>query len=266
MKVLIKESPALVIADAAGRLCDRVRRHPSSVLGLATGDTMRPVYQAVVRVHREEGLSFAGIQTFNLDEYVGLSAEDPNAYRQEMESQLFRHTDIPKARTHLPKGDAADPTAEADAYEARIEAAGGIDLQLLGIGENGHIGFNEPASSLGSSTRIKRLSATTMAANRRHFPEGKPYPTHAITAGIGTIMRARSVLLLAMGERKAQAVADMIEGSVSALCPASALQYHPKVTVMLDPAAASKLKLKDFYLDIHPDGDDRADLLSPRPC
>ena len=221
---------------------------------------MTPVYAELARLHREEGLSFAGVASFNLDEYVGLAPDHPRSYRHDMEKRLFAKIDIARDNTHLPAGDTGDPGAEAFAYEARIEAAGGIDLQLLGIGENGHIGFNEPSSSLGSATRIKRLAPGTIDANRRFFDGGDSVPTHAITVGIGTIMRARSILLLATGERKAAAVASMVEGPVSAFCPASALQYHPKTTVLLDPAAASQLRLRDFYLDIHPHGEDR-DLL-----
>ncbi|MEZ5932228.1 MAG: glucosamine-6-phosphate deaminase [Alphaproteobacteria bacterium] len=260
MKVLIKDSEELAIADTARRLAEQVRHDPRSTLGLATGGTMTPVYLELARLHREEGLSFAGITSFNLDEYVGLSPQHPQSYRQDMEQRLFAHVDIAAERTHLPAGDADDPEAEAEAYEKKVEAAGGIDLQLLGIGENGHIGFNEPSSSLGSSTRIKRLAPSTIAANRRFFEHGEPLPTHAITVGIGTIMRAKNILMLAIGEKKAEAVRAMVEGPVSAFCPASALQYHPKVTLLLDPAAASALALRDFYLDIHPHGEDR-DLL-----
>ena len=257
MKVLIKDDAALAVADAAARIADQIRRHPRSTLGLATGGTMAPVYRELARLHREEGLSFADARSFNLDEYVGLAPDLPNSYRQDMDNRLFAHIDMPRDQTHLPLGDAADPEMEARAYEASIDAAGGVDLQLLGIGENGHIGFNEPSSSLGSSTRIKRLSPRTIEANRRFFEVDGQVPTHAITVGIATIMRSKGILMLATGRRKADAVASMIEGPVSAMCPASALQYHPAVTVLLDRKAASKLKLMAFYLDIHPGGDDR---------
>jgi glucosamine-6-phosphate deaminase len=260
MKVLIKDSEDLAVAAAALRLAEQVRRHPASTLGLATGGTMTPVYRELARRHREDGLSFAGITTFNLDEYIGLSPDHPKSYRQDMETRLFRHIDIAGGHTHLPAGDADDPEAEALAYENKIVAADGIDLQLLGIGENGHIGFNEPSSSLGSSTRIKRLAPSTINANRRFFQSGETLPTHAITVGIGTSMRAKTILMLALGERKAEAVRAMVEGPVSAFCPGSALQYHPNVTLLTDPAAASRLALRDFYLDIHPHGEDR-DLL-----
>jgi glucosamine-6-phosphate deaminase len=257
MKVLIKDNEALVVADAAARIADHVSRHPKAVLGLATGGTMTPVYQELARRHRQDGLSFAGITSFNLDEYIGLSPDHPRSYRRDMEERFFQHIDIERTRAHLPAGDAPDPEAEARAYEARIDTAGGIDLQLLGIGGNGHIGFNEPSSSLGSSTRIKRLAPSTIDANRRFFKDGEVMPTHAITVGIQTIMRAGMILLLATGKRKAKAVAAMIEGPVSAFCPASALQFHPNATVLLDPAAASRLALKDFYLAIHPKGEDQ---------
>lgn len=260
MKVLIKDGKALVVADAAARIGDHVSHYPDATLGLATGGTMTPVYQELARRHREDGLSFADITSFNLDEYIGLPPSHPRSYRRDMEDRLFAHIDIKRTRTHIPAGDAADPEAEARTYEARIEAAGGIDLQLLGIGVNGHIGFNEPSSSLGSTTRIKRLAPSTIEANRRFFKADEAIPTHAITVGIQTIMRAGMILLLATGERKAEAVAAMIEGPVSTFCPASALQFHPNVTVLLDPAAASRLALKDFYLAIHPNGEDQ-DLL-----
>jgi glucosamine-6-phosphate deaminase len=260
MKVLIKDSEALVVADAAARVADHVDRHPQATLGLATGGTMTPVYKELVRRHRDDGLSFAGITSFNLDEYIGLRPDHPRSYRKDMQDRLFAHIDIEPTRTHIPAGDARDPEAEAKAYETRIEAAGGIDLQLLGIGINGHIGFNEPSSSLGSTTRIKRLASSTIEANRRFFGPDETMPTHAITVGIQTIMRARMILLLATGERKAEAIAAMIEGPISAFCPASILQFHPNATVILDPAAASRLALRDFYLAIHPRGEDQ-DLL-----
>ncbi|KFB09308.1 glucosamine-6-phosphate deaminase [Nitratireductor basaltis] len=252
--ILIHPDTQSAIRATAERLLQAVQGDHDAVLGLATGGTMEPVYHQLVRRADEARLSFAGVTTFNLDEYVGLAADHPQSYRSTMNRLLFDHVDIPRNQTYLPRGDAQDPSAEAIAYEAAIEAAGGIDLQLLGIGRNGHLGFNEPSSSLASRTRIKKLARSTLEANARFFGAGERMPTHAITMGIGTIMKARKLLMLAMGASKADAVAAALEGPVTAACPASILQFHPDVTVVLDQEAASCLKLRDFYEDIHPGG------------
>lgn len=185
--------------------------------------------------------------------------DHPGSYHRTMHDALFSHTDIRPEATHLPRGDAPDPSAEALRYEACIAAAGGIDLQLLGIGTNGHIGFNEPTSSLGSRTRIKTLTEATSASNRQFFTSEDAVPRYAITMGIATILEARACLLLATGTAKAAAVAAMVEGPLSAACPASALQMHPKTTVILDHGAASQLRLRDYYHQVHPEGRDNAD-------
>ncbi|WP_112323607.1 glucosamine-6-phosphate deaminase [Oceanibium sediminis] len=254
MKVLILEDEGAATARVAGIVARSVRANPAAVLGLATGGTMLPLYRLLRDMHRDEGVSFAQVTTFNLDEYVGLAPEHPGSYHSYMREALFDHIDIDLARTHLPRGDAPDPTAEADAYEALIAGVGGIDLQLLGIGRNGHIGFNEPTSSLGSATRIKTLTTETRAANRQYFADDETTPRYALTMGIGTILAARSCLLLATGAAKADAVARAIEGPVSAACPASALQMHARATLVLDRAAASDLKLTDYYEHVHPGG------------
>lgn len=254
MKVLILDTAAQAEARAAHLLADHIRRNPQAVLGLATGGTMLPIYAELRRMHMEEGLSFAGTQSFNLDEYVGLAPDHPASYHHYMREVLFDHIDIDLSRTHLPRGDAADPAAEAHAYEARITAAGGIDVQLLGLGRNGHIGFNEPTSSLGSRTRIKTLTDSTHEANRPYFAEGEEMPRYALTMGIATILAARACILVATGAAKAQAAALMIEGPLAAACPASALQLHPQATVILDRAAAADLKLTSYYDLVHPEG------------
>lgn len=254
MKVLIFKTPALAEARAARGLADAVKANPRAVLGLATGGTMLPIYRELRRIHDAEHLSFAEVTTFNLDEYIGLAPDHPASYHHYMREVLFDHIDIDQSRTLLPRGDAPDPALEAEAYEAQISAAGGIDLQLLGIGKNGHIGFNEPTSSLGSRTRIKTLTESTLEANRPYFAEGDTMPRYALTMGIGSILAARNCLLVATGEAKAPAVAAMIEGALSAACPASALQLHPAATVILDQAAARDLKLTDYYQHVHPDG------------
>lgn len=252
--ILIHPDTGSATRATAERLLATIRANAQAVLGLATGGTMEPVYAQLVARAEEAGVSFAGLHTFNLDEYIGLSEDHPQSYRTTMDRLLFDHTDISRDHTHLPRGDAEDPGAEARDYEAQIEAAGGIDLQLLGIGANGHVGFNEPSSSLASRTRIKRLARSTIEANARFFGAGEHVPTHAITMGIGTIMKARKLLMLATGAAKAEAVAAALEGPVTSSCPASILQFHPDATVVLDQEAAVRLKWRDFYEDIHPGG------------
>jgi glucosamine-6-phosphate deaminase len=258
MKVLIQSDADKAVACVAQLIAARLRRVPTSVLGLATGGTMEAVYARLIAARQAGEVSFAQARTFNLDEYVGLAPDHPCSYWRYMRAQLFDHVDLPADAALLPRGDATDPEAEAARYEAAIVAAGDIGLQLLGLGTNGHIGFNEPTSSLSSLTRIKTLTRATRAANARFFAAPEEVPRLAITMGIGTILRADEVVLLAYGTAKAAAVAAMVEGPLSAACPASALQLHRKVTVVLDQEAASKLTLQDYYEDVHPDGRDAA--------
>ena len=252
MKVLIFDTKAQAIARVVEVISRQLRNKGDSVLGLATGGTMEPVYAGLIAAYTEGLVEFSRATTFNLDEYVGLPADHACSYASFMRQRLFSQVDMDLARAHLPNGTAADPALEAQRYEAAIERAGGIDLQLLGIGENGHIGFNEPTSSLNSSTRIKTLTAKTLAANRQYFQQTEDMPHYAITMGVGTILRSRSVLLLATGRAKSAAVAAMVEGPVSARCPASALQFHPDVSVILDRDAAAALELVDYYSAVHP--------------
>ncbi len=254
MKVLICNSADAAIDRAASLMTDQLMDKPASVFGLATGSTMEPLYARWIAQAQAEGLSFSRVRTFNLDEYVGLSAAHPQSYHHYMDRLFFSHTDVVKANTRLPRGDAADPVAEALAYEKAIRDAGGIDLQLVGIGRNGHVGFNEPTSSLGSRTRLKTLTQSTLEANAVHFPSGETPPRFVITMGIGSILDTRACLLLATGAQKADAVAQMIEGPVSAACPASALQLHSAATIVLDPEAAGRLQLRDYYEFVHPEG------------
>ena len=254
MKVLICPDAARASDRVAGMIVARLARAPRTVLGLATGGTMEAVYERLIAVHRAGRVSFAGAQSFNLDEYVGLPPDHPLSYRHYMQAHLFDRVDFAAGATHLPLGDAGDPGAEAARYEAAIVAAGDIGLQLLGLGANGHIGFNEPTSSLSSLTRVKTLTRQTREANARFFPDPAQVPRFAITMGIGTILRADEVVLLAMGAGKAEAAARMIEGPLSAACPASALQFHRQATIVLDEAAAARLSLRDYYEDVHPEG------------
>jgi glucosamine-6-phosphate deaminase len=247
MQIVILDTPEQVANYGADRFADQLNNKPDSVLGLATGSTPIALYNALIaRVKRSE-LSFAKARTFNLDEYLGLAGTHPQSYRYFMNEHLFRHLDIDLANTAVPDGATEEPLAACDAYEVAIKAAGGIDLQLLGIGRNGHIGFNEPSSSLASRTRVKTLTPDTVKANQRFFDDGEFQPHLSITMGIGTIMEARQVLLLATGENKAAAVRATVEGPLAARCPASILQMHPKATLVLDRAAASQLEDVAFY-------------------
>lgn len=198
-------------------------------------------------MHREEELSFAQVTTFNLDEYIGLPSDHPQSYRATMQEMLFDHVDIPLERTHVPNGMAENIEEECVSYEATIAAAGGIDLQVLGIGSDGHIGFNEQGSSLASRTRIKTLTPQTLKDNARFFGSADEVPHHVITMGIGTILEAKRIVMLAFGSGKADAIAGMVEGPITASNPASALQMHEKTHVFLDEGAAEKLERNDYY-------------------
>ncbi len=250
MEVVILASPGEVGAMGARIAAELLRRKPDAVLALPTGRTPRPLYAELVRMHREEGLSFARATTFNLDEFVGLAADHPASFRHYMEQALFAEVDLSTQRIHIPDGLAADIPASCAAYEAAIAAAGGLDLALLGLGADGHIAFNEPTSSLGSRTRLKTISEGTRAASQAPFG-AEPVPHHVVTMGIATILSARRCVLLATGERKAAALAKTVEGPLAALVPSSALQLHPHVTVLCDEAAASALTLSDYYRAVH---------------
>ena len=239
-------------AETASKITARIIRRqietkPESVLGLATGSTPLPLYRELVRLHQEEDLDFSRVSTFNLDEYIGLAPGHPRSYHAFMHEHFFRHVNLPESRIHIPDGLTADVEAFCTDYEARIAAAGGIDIQLLGIGTDGHIGFNEPGSSLASRTRIKTLTQRTLSDNARFFKDGETQPHHVITMGIGTILDSRRILLLAFGDNKADAVAAAAEGPVTASVPASALQLHPKTHLFLDTPSASRLARADYY-------------------
>lgn len=248
MEVIINETKQLA-SEAAARVVARlVRDHPTAVLGLATGSTPLNLYKALIRMHQQEGLDFSYITTFNLDEYVGLERTHPQSYFTFMWKNLFSQINIRPENVHIPDGMIDDVPAVCAAYERKIAEAGGIDLQVLGIGSDGHLGFNEPTSSFASRTRIKTLTKQTVADNARFFNgDESRVPHHCITMGIGTIMDARMNLLLAFGEGKAAAIAAMVEGPVAAMLPASILQHHPLTKIFMDEAAASDLKLVDYY-------------------
>ncbi len=247
MEVIIqpdREKASLIAARIVARA---LREKPNLVLGLATGNTPLHLYQELIRLHQRENLDFSQVTTFNLDEYVGLPPEHPSSYTSFMLQNLFQHINVPPERIHIPNGMAADIPAECRLYEEAIRAAGGIDLQILGIGSDGHIGFNEPSSALGSRTRIKTLTEQTRRDNAPFFGGADKVPQHVITMGIGTILDSRSCLLLAFGAKKAETVAAMVEGAITASVPASALQLHAESRVILDAAAGKLLRRQDYY-------------------
>ncbi len=241
MEVIIKESYEEMSKLSAELIADLVRRKPRAVLGLATGSTPIGTYKEMIRLHKEEGLDFSRAVTFNLDEYVGLSHDHPQSYHYFMWENLFKQINVNPKNVHIPDGTAKDIPAFCRWYEEQIVKAGGLDLQLLGIGGNGHIAFNEPGSSLGSRTRVKTLDDKTRQDNARFFRNLNEVPRYAITMGIGTIMDSRQLVLLANGAGKAEAIARTCEGPITAMVPATIVQLHPKATIIVDKPAAVKL-------------------------
>jgi glucosamine-6-phosphate deaminase len=242
-EVVISASPADAGAIAAERIAALVARKPDAVLGLATGSTPLPVWAAL----RERGVDLSRVRGFALDEYLGLPPGHAESYASVIAREVVGQLGLDPALVRVP-GDDGGPVETAGArYEEAIRAAGGVDLQILGIGRTGHIGFNEPGSSLASRTRVKTLTDATRADNARFFASADDVPRHCLTQGLGTILEARELVLLAFGEAKADAVAGAVEGPVSASLPASVIQLHPEVTVLLDEAAASRLRYADYY-------------------
>jgi glucosamine-6-phosphate deaminase len=247
MEVIILKDAQDVAKRAARVVCETVHRKPETVLGLATGSTPVAMYKELIAANQAGSVSFKKMRTFNLDEYVGLDPTHHQSYRTFMNENLFNHIDIEMDNTQVPPGNLKNPMEAGPYYERMIADAGGIDLQILGIGSNGHIGFNEPTSSFASRTRVKTLTETTVKDNSRFFKTDEFQPTLSITMGIKTILETKRVVLLATGENKAQAVYDAIEGPMACVCPASALQMHEHVTFIVDEAAASQLKMKEYY-------------------
>lgn len=247
MEVIIlprNKETGVVAANAIEAL---VRAKPNAVLGLATGSSPLPIYDELARRHDEEGLNFGEVRGFALDEYVGLPVGHYESYREVIRREFTNRVDVDPANVHGPDGSAADIAAACHEYEEAIKAAGGVDLQILGVGTNGHVGFNEPGSSLASRTRIKTLADQTRQDNARFFDSIDQVPHHVVTQGLGTIMDARHLVLLASGEGKAEAIRELVEGPVTASCPGSVLQLHPHVTILVDEAAASKLANAETY-------------------
>jgi len=247
MLVILKRDAEEVSLKTAQLIASAVGRKPNLVLGLATGSTMIRVYEQLVALHKQGSLDFSRVVTFNLDEYLGLPASHPQSFHHFMQENLFAHVNADPRNIHIPDGTVSgDYNQYCASYEEAIRKTGGIDLQVLGIGRNGHIGFNEPTSSIGSRTRLKVLSKETLDDNAKFFA-GEDSPQCAITMGIGTILEARRILLLATGTSKASAVAKSIEGPVASAVSASALQLHPEVTFIIDGDSASQLTQRDYY-------------------
>jgi len=247
MEIIIKDTYEELCRAAARKVAKTLNSKPDAVLGLPTGSTPLGLYKELIRMHREEGLDFSHVTTFNLDEYVGLRKDHSQSYHYFMHENLFKHINIPPERIHMPSGTTDNYRAFCAWYEQRIEECGGIDLQVLGIGGDGHIAFNEPSSSLGSRTRIKTLARQTIEDNARFFDKKEEVPIYAITMGVGTILEAKEIMLLANGKGKAAAVAGALEGPVTSMNTASALQLHPHVSFFVDNDAASELQMLDYY-------------------
>lgn len=248
MEIIIQPDSQQASLIAARIVARTVREKPHAVLGLATGNTPLQLYRSLVLMHHESGLDFSGVTSFNLDEYVGVPPTHPSSFHSYMWAHLFSHINMPKERINIPDGLTPDVPAACRKYEQAIRSAGGIDIQILGIGTNGHIGFNEPSSSLSSRTRIKTLTEETRLDAASAFGGEEGVPTHVLTMGLGTIMDAKMCLLLAFGKKKARAVARTVEGPVTAMVPGSVLQMHPRAVLVLDREAASELEMADYYL------------------
>jgi glucosamine-6-phosphate deaminase len=243
MEIIIFQKPEEVYAEAARRIAIRLKNKPDAVLGLATGRTMLGVYDKLVQSYKKGEIDFFSTVTFNLDEYLGIPQDHPESFLSYMKKSLFQQVNIRKKNIFIPNSMPTNVEEECRLYENSLRKKGGIDLQLLGIGRDGHIGFNEPSSSLTAGTRVKTLTDETLRDNFGN----KKVARFAITMGIGTIMEAGEIMLLALGSNKAEAVKKTVEGPVTASCPASALQLHPKVKVILDEEAARDLERKDYY-------------------
>jgi glucosamine-6-phosphate deaminase len=243
MRVIIAKSYEEMSKIAAREIAKLLYIKPEAVLGLATGSTPEGVYKELIELNNQNKIDFSKAVTYNLDEYKGLSGNHPQSYRYFMNTKLFNHINIDKDKTHVPNGIAADIEKECCVYDEAIEKSGGIDLQLLGIGRNGHIGFNEPSDSLNLNTHLTDLTDDTIKANSRFFDSIDEVPTQALTMGLGGIMKAKKILLLASGEKKAEIIAKLVEEKISTRIPASILQVHSDVLVIIDKGAASLLKV-----------------------
>ena len=241
MEIRIFDTPRQACQAAALVMGAQIVSKPDSILGLATGSTPIPAYQELIRLYKEGIVDFSRVRSFNLDEYVGIPEDHPCSYHRFMRDELFDHVNILKENTHVPSGLSRDLEGDALAYDAAIEAAGGLDIQLLGIGRNGHIGFNEPADVFTPQCHVVELTESTIDANKRFFDSADDVPRRAVSLGVGTIMKAATVLLIATGEDKAEAVRLSVKGEITPRVPASILKAHRHVLFFLDQAAASRL-------------------------
>jgi glucosamine-6-phosphate deaminase len=247
MEVVICKTYEQMSRAAAEAVAEVMNAKPDAVLGLATGSTPLALYKELARMHKSEGLDFSHVTTFNLDEYVGLPQSHEQSYHYFMRENFFKHVNIPPQNIHIPSGTTSNYKAFCEWYEKRIVDAGGIDVQILGIGSDGHIAFNEPGSSLSSRTRLKTLAKPTIDDNARFFSSRDEVPIYAITMGVGTILEAKQLVMVANGPKKADAIAQAVEGPVSSMITASALQLHPDALVYIDEPAAGKLKMREYY-------------------
>lgn len=241
MNVLIFDTEEQIGIAAGNYMCGQVLQKPDSVLGLATGSTPLKPYGQMIDLYKKGVVDFSKVTTFNLDEYVNLDVNDKNSYHSFMHENLFDHINIPEENINFLNGNADNPEKECEAYENKIKKAGGIDIQLLGIGSNGHIAFNEPSDCFQRWSHVVNLKESTVKDNSRFFKSIEEVPTQAVTMGIGSIMQAKKILIIAIGENKAKAIKQLINGNVTPQCPASVLQFHTDVTLMLDRGAASLL-------------------------
>lgn len=239
MRIIIEKNYENMSKKAALIVASQVLLKPNSVLGLATGSTPLGMYRELIEMYKRKELDFSEVRTFNLDEYYQLPPDNPQSYYYFMYNNFFNYININFENIHLPKGLSQDVESECKEYEIAIKKAGGIDLQVLGIGENGHIGFNEPGESLQVQTRLINLTEETINVNSRFFDSKDKVPRQAITMGIGSILKARRILLLANGKKKASAIKKTVNGYITTKCPSSFLQTHPDVTLIIDEDAAS---------------------------
>jgi glucosamine-6-phosphate deaminase len=247
MEIIITKNYKEMSVASANIIAKEIKRKHDIILGLATGDTPIGTYQELVRLHKNEGLDFSKVKSFNLDEYVGLAPLHKNSYNFFMWDNLFKHININPENVYVPQGNTEDPEEFSTWYENKIKEMGGLGLQILGIGRDGHIGFNEPGSSFASRTRVKALYKQTIEDNARFFTKEEDVPRFAITMGVGTILEAKKILLIANGEKKADVCAQFIEGPVTSQITATSLQLHTHATVVIDEACASKLERKEYY-------------------
>ena len=237
MKVIVCNNYEEISAEGAKLIADQLKAKSNSILGLATGSTPVGMYQKLIEMNKNGEIDFSNVTSFNLDEYYPISPENPQSYRYFMEENLFSKVNIDKAKTHVPSGNCEDVIKECEAYDAAIDAAGGIDLQVLGIGQNGHIGFNEPEDALYCNTHLTPLTESTIQANSRFFDSADDVPTHAVTMGIKSITKARTILLLASGKSKHDAVTALLNDRITTACPATLLKLHPNVYLICDKDA-----------------------------